>query len=289
MRALPSPVMSAEQPMSRTMQYKKVMKPLLERKRRARINQCLEELKELMVTAIQADGDNNVSKLEKADVLELTVTHLRKLVQKQGDVRAPDPAAAVQRFHAGFARCVQEVDTFLSSTACQQVAQRVSSEENMHPATRGLMSHLHECLMVMDTADKTSPIRVTTPVAVRQDPIVSPPPSPLAAMAPYQKALHRMRAASSASTSSSVDETMMMHGDFASRASRAGLLMPVRVLVRDDRRVASGGFSSGSEDDEGLDLRVGAKKSSSSSCASSYGSHGSSGYYSSDEDVWRPW
>uniref|UniRef100_T1HTH6 BHLH domain-containing protein n=2 Tax=Rhodnius prolixus TaxID=13249 RepID=T1HTH6_RHOPR len=36
------------QPISRTYQYRKVMKPMLERKRRARINRCLDELKELM-------------------------------------------------------------------------------------------------------------------------------------------------------------------------------------------------------------------------------------------------
>ncbi|CAA9995301.1 unnamed protein product [Nesidiocoris tenuis] len=56
----------------------KVMKPMLERKRRARINRCLDELKELMVTALQSEGEN-VSKLEKADILELTVRHLQSL------------------------------------------------------------------------------------------------------------------------------------------------------------------------------------------------------------------
>lgn len=38
---------------SRTYQYRKVMKPMLERKRRARINRCLDELKELMTSALQ--------------------------------------------------------------------------------------------------------------------------------------------------------------------------------------------------------------------------------------------
>lgn len=42
------------EPVSRTYQYRKVMKPLLERKRRARINRCLDELKELMTGALQA-------------------------------------------------------------------------------------------------------------------------------------------------------------------------------------------------------------------------------------------
>ncbi|KAI5638426.1 helix-loop-helix DNA-binding domain-containing protein [Phthorimaea operculella] len=52
------------QPVSRTYQYRKVMKPMLERKRRARINRCLDELKELMVSALQSEGEN-VAKLER--------------------------------------------------------------------------------------------------------------------------------------------------------------------------------------------------------------------------------
>ena len=59
------------------------MKPLLERKRRARINKCLDDLKDLMVTALQAEGES-ITKLEKADVLELTVKHLQKL-KKQNE------------------------------------------------------------------------------------------------------------------------------------------------------------------------------------------------------------
>lgn len=42
------------EPVSRTYQYRKVMKPMLERKRRARINRCLDELKDLMAGAFQA-------------------------------------------------------------------------------------------------------------------------------------------------------------------------------------------------------------------------------------------
>jgi len=62
-----------EAPMSRTHQYRKVMKPLLERKRRARINKCLDDLKDLMVFALQSEGES-ITKLEKADVLEMTKT-----------------------------------------------------------------------------------------------------------------------------------------------------------------------------------------------------------------------
>lgn len=54
------------EPMSRTYQYRKVMKPMLERKRRARINKCLDELKDLMVGALQSEGE--------------TITNLRRLM-----------------------------------------------------------------------------------------------------------------------------------------------------------------------------------------------------------------
>merc|ERR1711884_641179 len=86
------------EPMSRTYQYRKVMKPLLERKRRARINSCLDELKDLMVFALQTEGES-ISKLEKADVLELTVKHLRKLKRQQ--MLAVNPSLDLDRFHAG--------------------------------------------------------------------------------------------------------------------------------------------------------------------------------------------
>jgi hairy and enhancer of split, invertebrate len=39
--------------LSKTYQYRKIMKPMLERKRRARINRCLDELKDLITGALQ--------------------------------------------------------------------------------------------------------------------------------------------------------------------------------------------------------------------------------------------
>ncbi|KAL0275224.1 UNVERIFIED_CONTAM: hypothetical protein PYX00_003151 [Menopon gallinae] len=93
-------------PVSRTYTYKKVTKPLLERKRRARINKCLEELKDLMVGALLAEGEN-VSKLEKADILELTVRHLHRLR------RSSNAGEEAFRFQAGFNQCAAEACNFL--------------------------------------------------------------------------------------------------------------------------------------------------------------------------------
>nr|AKG92775.1 enhancer of split mgamma protein 2 [Leptinotarsa decemlineata] len=101
------------QPISRTYQYRKVMKPMLERKRRARINRCLDELKELMVTALQSEGEN-VSKLEKADILELTVRHLHKLRRQQR--LSTNPVIDADRFRAGYTHCANEVSRCLAGT-----------------------------------------------------------------------------------------------------------------------------------------------------------------------------
>lgn len=46
-------VSASDSPLSKTYQYRKIMKPMLERKRRARINRCLDELKELITGALQ--------------------------------------------------------------------------------------------------------------------------------------------------------------------------------------------------------------------------------------------
>merc|ERR1712002_193088 len=102
-----------DEPMSRTHQYRKIVKPLLERKRRARINACLDELKDIMVFALQTEGES-ISKLGKADVLELTVNHLRKLKRQQ--MLSLNPALDLDRFHAGFTTCATEVSRSLASS-----------------------------------------------------------------------------------------------------------------------------------------------------------------------------
>jgi hairy-and-enhancer-of-split protein len=109
-----SPSSDSDVPLSRTHQYKKITKPLLERKRRARINKCLDELKDIMTVALQAEGEN-VSKLEKADILELTVRHLHKLNQNRR-LMVRNPLEELQRFQAGYSSCAQEAATFLLST-----------------------------------------------------------------------------------------------------------------------------------------------------------------------------
>ena len=136
-----------DEPMSRTYQYRKVMKPLLERKRRARINTCLDELKDLMVFALQTEGES-ISKLEKADVLELTVKHLRKLKRQQ--MLAVNPSLDMDRFRAGYTQCATEVSRCLASTG---VDVTIGSR---------LMGHLGNKLNTIEN-NRYSPLSVRVP------------------------------------------------------------------------------------------------------------------------------
>ncbi|KAL4716676.1 hypothetical protein ACJJTC_004795 [Scirpophaga incertulas] len=74
-------------------ELRKTNKPIMEKKRRARINQCLNELKDLLVDTTNTDPARH-SKLEKADILELTVKHLQTLQRQQlAAAIAADPAS----------------------------------------------------------------------------------------------------------------------------------------------------------------------------------------------------
>ncbi|XP_060803305.1 uncharacterized protein LOC106137899 [Amyelois transitella] len=97
-------------------ELRKTNKPIMEKKRRARINHCLNELKELLLDKTDKDPARH-SKLEKADILELTVKHLQKLQRQQlAAAIAADPAV-LHRFKAGFGDCAVEVRRYLSRLA----------------------------------------------------------------------------------------------------------------------------------------------------------------------------
>ncbi|TRY79160.1 hypothetical protein TCAL_08339 [Tigriopus californicus] len=147
--------LQSQPPMSRTHQYRKVMKPLLERKRRARINRCLDELKDIMVGALQAEGES-ISKLEKADVLELTVKHLRKL-KRQNALGLTPEATYVGKFRAGYTHCAHEVSKFVTG----------NSGIDLQVSTR-LIAHLGSNIRSLETLPpsalaNTCPPRVSTP------------------------------------------------------------------------------------------------------------------------------
>ncbi|XP_067658883.1 transcription factor HES-1-B-like [Haliotis asinina] len=90
-------------------------KPLIEKRRRARINECLSQLQSLVLKATTTEGPRP-SKLEKADILEMTVDYIKKTraVPDDGPSRVPSPGIQ-QQYVAGYEKCVTEVMQFLET------------------------------------------------------------------------------------------------------------------------------------------------------------------------------
>uniref|UniRef100_A0A8D0DDW1 BHLH domain-containing protein n=1 Tax=Sander lucioperca TaxID=283035 RepID=A0A8D0DDW1_SANLU len=118
-----------------------LQKPLVEKLRRERINSSIEQLKSLLSPEFLKQQPD--SKLEKADILEMTVCVLRRLQQQN----QPVDSAAVG---LGYSRCVQEVTHFLSNEQVKTQSQRrllnhinklqSSSDNNLREADFSLLS-----------------------------------------------------------------------------------------------------------------------------------------------------
>ncbi|NXD42049.1 HES6 protein, partial [Copsychus sechellarum] len=109
-------------------------KPLVEKKRRARINESLRELRLLLADSEvrrrrggagaggargRADGRGAPgqfqAKLENAEVLERTVRRVRAVLERRARGGGRRLLEASERFAAGYIQCMHEVHTFVSS------------------------------------------------------------------------------------------------------------------------------------------------------------------------------
>ncbi|KAL3215822.1 hypothetical protein MRX96_033437 [Rhipicephalus microplus] len=96
---------------------RKVMKPLMEKRRRARINNCLSELKRFLMANDGGTFEKQSSRsqrVEKADILEMTVKFLRQR-QLQLESDSHDEVERTQRFHDGYRHCVFEVSRYANA------------------------------------------------------------------------------------------------------------------------------------------------------------------------------
>lgn len=162
---------------------RKSSKPLMEKRRRARINSSLNELKSLILEAMKKDS-SCYSKLEKADILEMTVRHLRSLRTQQVTANLGTDAIAMTKYRAGFNECASEVTRFLMGMDSMDVQLRAR-----------LLSHLASCCSVVKsvsgpTENKPTPTSIApapspsaptpaapTPTSTESSPPRSPPSS----------------------------------------------------------------------------------------------------------------
>ncbi|KAM9242743.1 transcription factor HES-4 [Dugong dugon] len=126
-------------------EHRKSSKPVMEKRRRARINESLAQLKTLILDAVRKDSSRH-SKLEKADILEMTVRHLQGLRRVQVTAALSADPAVLGKYRAGFNECLAEVSRFLAS--CEGVPVDVRSR---------LLGHLASCLGQLASSRRPAP------------------------------------------------------------------------------------------------------------------------------------
>ncbi|KAM9370334.1 transcription factor HES-4 isoform 2-T2 [Phaethornis superciliosus] len=155
-------------------EHRKSSKPIMEKRRRARINESLGQLKTLILDALKKDSSRH-SKLEKADILEMTVKHLRNLQRAQMTAALSADPSVLGKYRAGFNECMNEVTRFLST--CEGV--------NTDVRTR-LLTHLSACLaqiVAMNYPPPPPPPPSTQPSHLPQQPLhVQLPPNTTGAL-----------------------------------------------------------------------------------------------------------
>ncbi|KAM6172867.1 transcription factor HES-3 [Erethizon dorsatum] len=88
--------------------FRKISKPLMEKKRRARINVSLEQLKSLLEK--HYSHQIRKRKLEKADILELSVKYMKSL---QSSLQGLWPVPSGAEYPSGFRGCLPDVSQLL--------------------------------------------------------------------------------------------------------------------------------------------------------------------------------
>ncbi|XP_044060194.1 hairy-related 5 isoform X2 [Siniperca chuatsi] len=148
MKALSPP----ESPRQRT--TRRVSKPLMEKRRRERINHSLETLRLLMLENTRNEKLKN-PKVEKAEILESVVHFLKtdREVEKGHRAREQRPTCPRQHnYHDGMRSCLLRVSHFIASKSQESEetggdtvqASLALPEPQTHPSSPG---HIHRALM----------------------------------------------------------------------------------------------------------------------------------------------
>ncbi|XP_003741403.1 transcription factor HES-1-B [Galendromus occidentalis] len=133
-------------------EQRRTTKPIMEKRRRARINNSLNELKNLILDYNKSKDTARHNKLEKADILEMAVRHVQMLHRQTSVQRAAVDPNVSDKFRAGYMECAKEVSRYLSR-----------SESVDGSVRQCLLSHLSQTSPV---AGRTSPMETATPTAM---------------------------------------------------------------------------------------------------------------------------
>ncbi|TSK31492.1 Hairy/enhancer-of-split related with YRPW motif-like protein [Bagarius yarrelli] len=194
---------------------RKKRRGIIEKRRRDRINHSLSELRRLVPSAFEKQGS---SKLEKAEILQMTVDHL-KLLHAMGSKGYFDARAlAVDYRTLGFRECVGEVVRYLSS---------LESTDSSDPIGARLVSHLSQCASELDPLHQSPAALAFPPWPWGTFPQLSASTSPASSSSPFPPSNRREMTPHAAATFLTYPSPTLC---LASLGNQGALLSPVHKM-----------------------------------------------------------
>uniref|UniRef100_A0A8C4X600 Hes family bHLH transcription factor 6 n=1 Tax=Erpetoichthys calabaricus TaxID=27687 RepID=A0A8C4X600_ERPCA len=148
---------------------RKARKPLVEKKRRARINESLQELRGLL-----SDAEFH-TKMENAEVLEMTVKRVENILRNRAVETDTINREASERFAAGYIQCMHEVHMFVSN--CPGIDATVAAELLNHLLESMPLSENHFQDMLVDLMSEPTNNNSSTWPTSEPSSVPSPAPS----------------------------------------------------------------------------------------------------------------
>ncbi|GBM54992.1 hypothetical protein AVEN_82538-1 [Araneus ventricosus] len=145
-------------------QRRRVSKPLIEKRRRARINRSLSQLVE-MVAKPNKLQENRTARFEKAYILEMTVEYVKKIRDKRILPEKPSYDEHENSFQDGYRLCMAEIQNFFNKSPDKK-----ASEELL---MKSLLRYLCRKLKVPPASSDTFPDTQNTEIERSQNSAVS--------------------------------------------------------------------------------------------------------------------
>ncbi|XP_040021334.2 hairy/enhancer-of-split related with YRPW motif protein 1 [Gasterosteus aculeatus] len=195
-------------------QARKRRRGIIEKRRRDRINNSLSELRRLVPSAFEKQG---AAKLEKAEILQMTVDHLKMLHASGGKGYFEAHALAKDYRSLGFRECLAETARYLSIIEGRDGADplrvRLVSHLSNYASQREVQTGLEH--LAWGSAFGTVPAHLPHPLLLQQRPTGRTPAS---------------RSKSSLSSSSPSSSTSSSPSIEAAGTSRLGAMPPTETL-----------------------------------------------------------
>ncbi|AWP21632.1 putative hairy/enhancer-of-split related with YRPW motif protein 1-like [Scophthalmus maximus] len=228
-----SPLGSISPTTSTQVQARKRRRGIIEKRRRDRINNSLSELRRLVPSAFEKQGS---AKLEKAEILQMTVDHLKMLHAAGGKGYFDAHALAMDYRGLGFRECLAETARYLSIIegldSTDPLRIRLVSHLNNYASQREAHSGLSH--LAWGSAFGSPPAHLAHPLLLQHQQGAPLAPLPRSATSSPQTPLSSSSnssasSASSPSSSSSVAETHASGRRSSSSATPHSDQGPIRV------------------------------------------------------------